>query len=132
MHGGLYLNHIAYKGGRQSKMQRLTQRYGKGNWSLIGVPWGSLREGMVITGDMQEKLYGALYKLKDYEDTGLTPEQLQELKEQDTAKPLLERHYEELGEKPYIKYICPNGCKIQPLRKSNFCSLCGQRLKWEE
>lgn len=54
------------------------------------------------------------------------------LKERDTAKPLMERHYEEPGEKPYIKYTCPNGCKIQPSRKSNFCSLCGQRLKWEE
>lgn len=70
--------------------------------------------------------------LKHYEDTGLTPEQIRELKERDSAKPLMERHYEEPGEKPYIKYTCPNGCKIQPLRKSNFCSLCGQRLKWEE
>lgn len=70
--------------------------------------------------------------LKHYEDTGLTSEQIRELKERDTAKPLMERHYEEPGEKPYIKYTCPNGCKIQPLRKSNFCSLCGQRLKWEE
>lgn len=70
--------------------------------------------------------------LADYEDTGLTPEQVKELKERDTPKSLMERHYEEPGEKPYIKYTCPNGCKNQPLRKSNFCSLCGQRLKWEE
>lgn len=73
-----------------------------------------------------------LERLHAYEDAGLTPDQIRELKERDTAKPLMERHYEEPGEKPYIKYTCPNGCKIQPLRKSKFCSLCGQRLKWED
>lgn len=73
-----------------------------------------------------------LEELKPYEDTGLDPEQIRELKERDTAKPLMERHYEEPGEEPYIKYTCPNGCKIQPSRRSKFCSLCGQRLKWEE
>ena len=73
---------------------------------------------------------GSIDKLKEYEDTGLTPDQIRELKERDTAKPLIERHYEDPGEEPYIKYTCPNGCKIQPYRKSKFCSLCGQRLKW--
>lgn len=73
-----------------------------------------------------------LEELKPYEDTGLDPEQIMELKERNTAKPLMERHYEEPGEEPYIKYTCPNGCKIQPSRRSKFCSLCGQRLKWEE
>lgn len=77
-------------------------------------------------------LQECLTRLWDYEDTGLTPEQIMELKERDTAKSLMERHYEEPGEKPYIKYTCANGCKIQPSRKSNFCSLCGQRLKWEK
>lgn len=71
-------------------------------------------------------------RLADYEGTGLTPEQIRELKERDTAKALMECHYEEPGEEPYIKYICPNGCKIQPSRRSKFCSLCGQRLRWED
>ena len=81
---------------------------------------------------MDDGVYIDMNLLREYEDTGLTPEQIQELKERNTAKTLMERHYEEPGEKPYIKYTCPNGCKNQPLRKSNFCSLCGQRLKWEE
>ena len=81
---------------------------------------------------MDEGVYIDMNLLRDYEDTGLTPDQIMELKERNAAKPLIERHYEEPGEKPYIKYTCPNGCKIQPLRKSNFCSLCGQRIRWEE
>ena len=71
-------------------------------------------------------------RLAEYEDTGLTPEQVKELKERDTAKRLIERHYEEPGEEPYIKYTCPNGCKIQPSRSSKFCPKCGQRLDWSE
>lgn len=81
---------------------------------------------------MEDGIYEWANRLSEYEDTGLTPEQIMVLKERNTPKPLMERHYEEPGEKPYIKYTCPNGCKNQPLRKSNFCSLCGQRLKWEE
>lgn len=81
---------------------------------------------------MDDGVYIDMNCLRDYEDTGMTPEQIMELKERDTAKHLMERHYEEPGEEPYIKYTCPNGCKIQPSRKSNFCSLCGQRLKWED
>lgn len=67
-----------------------------------------------------------------YRLTGLTLKEIRELKERDTAKALMECHYEEPGEEPYIKYTCPNGCKIQPSRRSKFCSLCGQRLKWED
>lgn len=73
-----------------------------------------------------------LNRLSAYEDTGLTPEEIMYLKERDMAKALMECHYEEPGEEPYIKYTCPNGCKIQPSRRSKFCSLCGQRLKWED
>lgn len=62
-------------------MRRLTQKDGKGNWGLKGVPWGSLREGMAITKEIQQALYGALYKLKDYEDTGLSPDEVESLNE---------------------------------------------------
>lgn len=55
-------------------MHRLTEKYGRGNWCLKGVPWESLREGQVITKTMCEKLYGVLCKLKDYEDTELAPD----------------------------------------------------------
>lgn len=62
-------------------MKRLTQKDEQGNWSLRGVLWESLHEGQVITKELQERLYGALWKLKDYEDTGLTPNEVEQLKE---------------------------------------------------
>lgn len=55
-------------------MGRLIEQDNKGLWKLKGVSWESLSEGKVITKDIREKLYGALCKLKDYEDTGLSPE----------------------------------------------------------
>ena len=56
---------------------RLTEKDDQGNWCLKGVRWEQLREGQVITKDVAEKLYGALCKLKDYEDTGCSPDDVE-------------------------------------------------------
>jgi len=63
-------------------MKRLTQKDEQGNWSLRGMLWEQLHEGQVITKELRERLYGALWKLMEYEDTGLTPEGIERLKEQ--------------------------------------------------
>lgn len=55
-------------------MQRLTEEDDLGNWCLKGVRWEQLRAGQVITKDVSERLYGALCKIKDYEDTGFSPD----------------------------------------------------------
>ena len=55
-------------------MSRLTEKDSQGNWVLKGVPWELLHEGQVITKDIWERIYGALWKLMEYEDTGLSPE----------------------------------------------------------
>lgn len=60
-------------------MYRLTQKDDQGNWCLKGLPWEQLYVGQVITPEVSEKLYGALWKLMEYEDTGMTPEQVEEL-----------------------------------------------------
>ena len=60
-------------------MSRLTQKDEQGNWCLKGLPWVQLHVGQVITTEVSEKLYGALWKLMEYEDTGMTPEQVEEL-----------------------------------------------------
>lgn len=62
--------------------------------------------------------------LAAYENTGLTPEQIMELKERDTAKDPEEfdGHW----------YKCPTCGKYAGGLKGNFCHVCGQRLKWEE
>lgn len=60
-------------------MHRLTEKDGRGNWCLKGIPWECLREGQAITREVGEKLYGALCKLKDYEDTELSPDRVERL-----------------------------------------------------
>lgn len=60
-------------------MKRLTEKDDLGNWCLKGVRWEQLRAGQVITKDVSERLYGALCKLKDYEDTGCSPDDVERL-----------------------------------------------------
>ena len=52
---------------------RLTEKDDLGNWCLKGVRWEQLRVGQVLTKDVAERLYGALFKLMAYEDTGASP-----------------------------------------------------------
>lgn len=64
-------------------------------------------------------------RLGEYEDTGLTPEQIRELKERDTAMEINEIHVDE--------YYCPacgaeSNCD-QGVVEDNFCPRCGHRLK---
>lgn len=63
-------------------------------------------------------------QLARYEDTGLTPEQVRELKDRDTAKAPEEYdgHW----------YKCPRCGEYAGGLKGDFCHRCGQRLKWEE
>lgn len=63
---------------------------------------------------------------------------LQELVDKATPKKPLVKHYEEIGEKPYIKTCCPNGCRIQLSKATDrdyahehrFCNKCGQAIDW--
>lgn len=59
-------------------MVRLTEKSERGLWHLRGVSWEQLQEGHVITKDMSQKIYGTLAKLKDYEETGLDPGEVEE------------------------------------------------------
>ncbi len=69
-------------------------------------------------------------RLAEYEDTGLTPEQVQELKEKQIPKP---PEYEYI---PQYKYasptaICPicKGIVESPLMNDDYCRDCGQAIK---
>ena len=55
---------------------RLTEKKDHGHWILKDVSWDELKPGVVLTKEIWEKLYGALWKLKDYEDTGLMPNEV--------------------------------------------------------
>lgn len=71
--------------------------------------------------------------LAEYEDTGLTPEQIRELKERDTAK-APEEIQDAFGDG---RLICPH-CRNSVInyfnrsRPPKFCMICGQRLQWED
>lgn len=58
-------------------MGRLIQKEESGKWQVNGIPWEKLQKGEAITEDVSQRLYGCLCKLKDYEDTGMSPQQMQ-------------------------------------------------------
>ena len=68
-------------------MNRLTEGDEQGNWMLKGVAWKSLHTGQVITKEVSERLYGALCKLRDYEESGLNPDEVEAAVELLDAKP---------------------------------------------
>ena len=62
-------------------MHRLTEKDAQGNWCLKDVPWSALRPGAEVSRKIYEKLYVALWKLMEYEDTGLSPERIHKMDE---------------------------------------------------
>lgn len=74
------------------------------------------------------KDWQAADRLGAYENTGLTPDQIMELKERDTAKEI-----QKVDEQPYFRkrfhsYICPV-CHKKVEFGWLFCGHCGQKLK---
>ena len=79
--------------------------------------------GLISLKDKSENGANQAIKcLSEYEDTGLTPEQIRELKERDMRK-----RVEINAGVP----ICPV-CGRRVVRCYDFCPDCGQRLKQEE
>ena len=80
---------------------------------------------------MDDGVYIYMNLLREYEDTGLTPEQTRELKERNTPK---EAIYEGDGysdeEMVYDTWICPNcGAKYEvDYDDCDFCPDCGQMI----
>lgn len=71
---------------------------------------------------MDDGVYIDMNLLREYEDTGLTPEEIRELKERDTGvNPISSDGWDMCG-------IC--GEYLMP--SDSFCSECGQRIKWED
>lgn len=106
-------------------MERLTQWYDDGG---VLVKDGYEENALRTIVTKIDECYAAVALLKEYEDTGLTPEQIRELKERDTAMEVNEIHVDE--------YFCPacgaeNNCD-QGVVEDNFCPRCGQRLKIRE
>lgn len=79
------------------------------------------------TGLTPEEIKGKAEALKIYRCYGLTPDQIEWLKEHDTAKS---------PDEEYGYFICPScGEGIyagNDFESHKFCLNCGQRLKWED
>ena len=70
-------------------------------------------------------------KLAEYEDTVLTPQEIMEMKERDTAKEPIK----DTGSRVRYTddYICPNcGRHFTGTGIAEFCYHCGQRIRWED
>lgn len=63
----------------------LIEKDDQGNWRVKGLPWKKLYTGEQITEDVFEKLYACLWRLMEYEDTGLDPEQVEMIRDGLTA-----------------------------------------------
>ena len=85
--------------------------------------------GQLNISEMAHDVRERLEELKPYEDTGLSQEQILELKERNTPKEAIITGYNraigcKVGE-------CPK-CGAMTRDYLTFCSECGQRLRWEE
>lgn len=114
-------------------MKRLTQWYDDGIIRGVLVKDGYEENALQTIVTKIDECYAAVALLKEYEDTGLTPEQTMELKERDTPK-APEEIQDAFGD---TRLICPN-CRNSVInyfnrsRPPQFCMICGQRLRWEE
>lgn len=80
---------------------------------------------------MEDGVYIYMNLLREYEDTGLTPYEIMELKERDTAALL--GNIMVGKKKGDLRFgTCPK-CKrrVTDVEGGNFCQNCGQRLRWE-
>lgn len=86
--------------------------------------------GQLNIAEMARDARERLEELKPYEDTGLTPPEIMELKERDTAKAPIDI------EDNYGFFVCPScGNSIyasDDFESHKFCLNCGQRIQWRE
>lgn len=68
----------------------------------------------------------AIKCLSEYEDTGLTPEQIRELVERDTG------YFAKTSIFDHESVVCKCGNDIEKDSGFKFCPYCGRRIKWED
>lgn len=113
---------------RSTDIERLVIKSKDGNLYYYDTERGLKLESYEVTPMQRRKV---LERLHAYEDTGLTPEQIMELKERDTEKEI-----QKVDEQPYFRkhfhsYICPV-CHKKVEFGWLFCGHCGRKLKKKE
>lgn len=113
-------------------MERLTERFDNGQAAVMGCGENCKYDYKYCRNHYEDcpeinKIYE---RLAEYEDTGLTPEQIMELKERDTAKAPID------ADEDYGFFTCPScGEAIyasDDFKSHKFCLNCSQRIRWEE
>lgn len=111
-------------------MERLTEWYDDGEHKGVMVKEQFGDKVLRTLFDELDEGYVGMCQLKAYEDTGLTPSEIMELKERDTAK----AHAEVSEEHGYFE--CPSCGELiyttDDLKSYKFCLNCGRRLKFKE
>ena len=88
---------------------------------------GGLRRAVIDAREVRKEAMTIYWALKKYEDTGLTPAEIMELKERDTAKMCKQSIFDRDG------MTCTCGSDLDKDVEFRFCPWCGQRLKkWED
>ena len=102
-------------------MERLTRTIKVSNTSIVVYTKGKYED--TTAAEMEyEDVRNVMRRLSEYEETGLTPERIEELDERDTAKearPISENA---------LHVVCAN-CKQIIFKGYIFCPECGQRQK---
>lgn len=80
---------------------------------------------------MDEDIRNVMKRLCDYEDTGLTPPDIMELKERDTEKSVQKAEEQPYFRKHFHSYTCPV-CHKKVESSWTFCGYCGQKIKREK
>lgn len=99
---------------------------------------GGWKRAVIDPEEVKKYTMTLYWTLKKYEDTGLTPDQINALRERDTAKvpeKFIIDSETKIGAIRFGKgtkiYRCPE-CGRMLVYQDHYCRNCGQRLKWED
>lgn len=82
---------------------------------------------MIVGKEDREETLKVMHEISELLDAGLTPDQIQELKERDTEKMCKQSIFD------HDSITCVCGSDMDKDVEFMFCPWCGQRLKkWEE
>lgn len=101
-------------------MERITKELPNGTWEIEGVSWK----------EVPGNLYGALCKLRDYENTGLSPAEINTLIDKLDKLTILNTGIPPKTERGFVH--CPKCNKlfstVEYAKEDFFCGDCGQHI----
>lgn len=112
-------------------MGRLTEWYDDGEYKGVMVKEERGEHVLKTLFDELDEGYLGMCELKAYENTGLTPKQIMELKERDAEKAAQKVEEQPYFRKRFHSYAC-TVCHKKVESSWTFCPNCGQRLKKRE